>query len=312
MSNAPPAVEPAPARPRIAGQVGAFLEMIRFSHTLFALPFALAGAVLAWRAVGRTKPFEIFIDVAGLIPCMVFARSTAMAVNRLADRAIDAANPRTKLRHLPSGRLSARAVTLFAALCAVGFVVSAAHFLVWNDNPWPLYLSIPVLLFICAYSFTKRFTALCHVWLGASLMLAPIAAWIAITGGNAWTPVLLGSAVLFWVAGFDILYATQDVEFDTKAKLHSVPAKLGVPGALRVAFVSHLIMLGCLLALYYVAQLGPVYLVGLGCVAALLLYEHALVRPNDLSRVNLAFFYVNIIISLGLFVVILLDVLIQR
>jgi len=285
--------------------------MIRFSHTLFALPFALAGAVLAWRAAGRTQPFEIFIDIAGLIPCMIFARGTAMAVNRLADRYLDAANPRTRMRHLPRGRLTPRAVVLFAIVCAVGFVGSTAHFLVWNANPWPLYLSVPVLLFLCAYSFTKRFTALCHAWLGASLMLAPIAAWIAITGGITWTPVLLGLAVLFWVTGFDILYATQDVEFDTKAKLHSIPAALGVPGALRVAFLSHVLMLGCLLTLYYVAGLGWIYLVGLGCVTVLLLYEHALVKPTDLSRVNLAFFHVNMIISVGLFIVILADVVVR-
>jgi 4-hydroxybenzoate polyprenyltransferase len=217
------------------------------------------------------------------------------------------------MRHLPSGRLSPRAVTLFVSLCAAGFVVATAHFLVWNDNPWPLYLSVPVLLFICTYSFTKRFTALCHVWLGASLMLAPVAAWIAIAGkhdsiGVTWTPVVLGLAVLFWVTGFDIVYATQDVEFDTKAKLHSIPAALGVSGALRVALFSHIVMLGCLLGLYFAAGLGIIYLIGLGCVTVLLLYEHALVKPTDLSRVNLAFFYVNIVISIGLFAVILVDV----
>jgi 4-hydroxybenzoate polyprenyltransferase len=309
MSNASPAVASAPGPRRLAGQVRAFLEMIRFSHTLFALPFALAGAVLAWRAAGRTQPVAIFIDILGLVPCMIFARSTAMAVNRLADRTIDAANPRTQQRHLPSRRLSVQAVRLFAVACALGFIVSTAHFLVWNANPWPLYLSVPVLFFICAYSYTKRFTALCHVWLGASLMLAPVAAWIAITGGIAWTPVLLGLAVLFWVAGFDILYATQDVEFDTKAKLHSIPAALGIPGALRMAFVCHLLMIISLFELAFIAELGLVYFIGLACVAALLLYEHVLVKPNDLSRVNLAFFYVNIVISIGLFVVILVDVL---
>lgn len=290
------------------GQIRAFLEMIRFSHTLFALPFALAGAVLAWRAAQRTRPFEIFIDIAGLIPCMVLARTMAMAVNRLADRHLDAQNPRTERRHLPAGTLSVRAVTIFAVLSAVGFVIATVHFWVWNDNLWPLYLSVPVLLFIAAYSFTKRYTALCHVWLGLSLMLAPIAAWIAITGTIAWPPVILGLAVLFWVTGFDILYATQDVDFDRKAKLHSIPAAIGIPNALRVAFFSHMLMLVCLLGLYYAAHLGLFYLVGIILVAVLLCYEHAIVKPNDLSRVNLAFFYVNSVISIGLLIVIVLDV----
>lgn len=290
------------------GQVKAFLEMIRFSHTLFALPFALAGAVLAWRASGRTAPFDIFIDIAGIIPCMILARSFAMAINRLADRQYDAANPRTEKRHLPAGTLSVRAVTMFALFSAIGFVIATIHFRVWNNNLWPLYLSVPVLLFIACYSFTKRFTALCHLWLGLSLMIAPIAAWIAITGSIDWPPVVLGLAVLFWVMGFDILYATQDVDFDKKAKLHSVPAALGVPNALRVAFLSHMIMLGCLLGLYYVAGLGLIYLVGIVLVALLLCYEHAIVKPNDLSKVNLAFFYVNSVISIGLFVIIVTDV----
>lgn len=293
----------------MTGHLRAFLEMIRFSHTLFALPFALAGAVLAWRASHRTKPFEIFIDIAGIIPCMVLARTWAMAVNRLADRQIDAANPRTEKRHLPAGILSVKAVTVFAVLSAVGFIIATIHFWVWNNNLLPLYLSVPVLVFIACYSFTKRFTALCHVWLGLSLMIAPVAAWIAITGTIAWPPVILGLAVLFWVTGFDILYATQDVDFDRKAKLHSIPAALGVPNALRVAFFSHMAMLVCLLILYYVAGLGLIYLVGVILVALLLCYEHALVNPSDLSRVNLAFFYVNSVISIGLLAVIVADVI---
>jgi 4-hydroxybenzoate polyprenyltransferase len=295
----------------IGGQLRSFLEMIRFSHTLFALPFALAGAVLAWRAAGRTRPFEIFIDIAGIIPCMILARSWAMAINRLVDRRYDAANPRTEKRHLPAGILSVKAVTLFAVLSGLGFIIATIHFWVWNQNLWPLYLSGPVLLFIAAYSFTKRFTALCHVWLGLSLMLTPLAAWIAITGSLDWPPVILGLAVLFWVAGFDILYATQDVDFDRMAKLHSIPASIGVPNALRVAAFSHLLMLVCLFVLYWVADLGMIYLVGVVLVALLLIYEHALVKPTDLSKVNLAFFYVNSVISIGLLVVIVADVLLR-
>ncbi len=236
--------------------VRSFLELIRFSHTVFALPFALTGAVLAWKRAG----FQ-WVQLAGILLCMVFARSAAMAFNRLTDRRIDAANPRTAGRHLPSGRLTPAAVWLFTLLCAAGFVASTLLFL-WAapPNPWPLYLSAPVLAFVCAYSLTKRFTALSHFWLGASLMLAPVAAWIAIRGDDAWptlaTPLLLGGAVLFWVAGFDILYACQDVDFDRKARLHSVPAALGVRASLRTALACHVVMLGLLAALYWAAT-GP-------------------------------------------------------
>jgi 4-hydroxybenzoate polyprenyltransferase len=182
------------------------LEMIRFSHTLFALPFALTAAALAW----TLPPGFRWLQLLGILLCMVFARSTAMAFNRLLDRTYDAVNPRTRLRHLPAGKLSAGTVWLFALACASGFLASTLLFLVYH-NPWPLYLSAPVLLFLCGYSYTKRFTALSHFWLGASLCLAPVAAWIAIRGLPGWNemriPLLLGGAVLFWVAGFDILYA---------------------------------------------------------------------------------------------------------
>jgi 4-hydroxybenzoate polyprenyltransferase len=281
------------------------LELIRFSHTVFALPFALMGAALAWK---RPPGFQ-FGQLVGILLCMVFARSAAMAFNRLADRHFDAANPRTAGRHLPAGLLTPAGVWLFTVLCVAGFVLSTTIFLLY-DNPWPVYLAVPVLLFIGAYSYTKRFTALAHFWLGASLMLAPIAAWIAIRGlTELLVPALLGGAVLFWVAGFDIFYACQDVAFDRDAKLRSVPAVLGVPMALRVALVCHIIMLGLLLGLYFAARadLGAVYLVGVAAVSVLLAYEHWLVRPDDLSRVNQAFLQVNGIISVGLFAVVLLQ-----
>jgi 4-hydroxybenzoate polyprenyltransferase len=290
-------------------QIRSFLELIRFSHTVFALPFALTGAVLAWKRTG----FQ-WIQLIGILLCMVFARSAAMAFNRLIDRRFDAANPRTVGRHLPSGRLAPAAVWLFTLVCSGGFVASTLLFL-WAEpaNPWPLYLSIPVLAFVGVYSLTKRFTALSHFWLGASLMLAPVAAWIAIRGDQAWTtlptPLLLGGAVLFWVAGFDILYACQDVDFDRKARLRSVPAAIGVRASLRTALACHVIMLALLAALYWAAQpdLGWIYLAGLAAVTALLAYEHWIVQPDDLSRVNQAFFQVNGVISIGLFVVVLLQ-----
>ncbi|RMG41929.1 MAG: 4-hydroxybenzoate octaprenyltransferase [Planctomycetota bacterium] len=280
-----------------------FLELVRFSHTVFALPFALLSALLAWQ---RT-PFR-WRDLAGILLCMVFARSAAMAFNRLVDREFDARNPRTRDRHLPRGRIGVRTVTVLVAVCCVGFVASTLLF--W-PNRWPLYLSGPVLAFLLAYSYAKRFTTWCHYWLSAALMLSPIAAWIAITGGLDWPPVLLGLVVCFWVGGFDIIYACQDYEFDRRAGLCSVPARWGIPTALRIAFVSHLCTLAALVALWWVADLGPVFAAGIVLIAALLLYEHRLVRPHDLTRVNVAFFHVNAAISLGLLVVGGLSVLLK-
>jgi 4-hydroxybenzoate polyprenyltransferase len=286
-------------------QLRNILEMIRFSHTLFALPFALVSALLAWQKPGSFR----VQDLLGILLCMVFARSAAMAFNRLADRRYDADNPRTAQRHLPTGKLSPATVWLFTIVCSLGFLASTALFAI-SGNRWPLYLSVPVLLFICAYSYTKRYTILCHFWLGASLLLAPLAAWIAIRGMEALlTPLMLGGAVLAWVAGFDILYACQDVEFDRRARLASVPARFGVRAALSVAAGCHAVMILFLVALYWAAapDLGWLYLLGVAGVATLLCYEHWLVRPDDLSRVNLAFFHINGVISVGLLLIVLLQ-----
>jgi 4-hydroxybenzoate polyprenyltransferase len=281
------------------------LEMIRFSHTIFALPFALTSAALAWQRSGFHG-----LQLIGILLCMVFARSAAMAFNRLADRHLDADNPRTAGRHLPTGQLTPAVVWAFTVISAAGFIGSTLLFLLAYDNPWPVLLSVPVLLFLCAYSYTKRFTMLAHFWLGTSLCLAPVAAWIAILGlHDLLPPLALGLAVLFWVSGFDILYACQDVDFDRRARLRSVPARFGVPAALRIALACHVAMLAALLALYSAASppLGVVYLMGIGAVALLLAYEHWLVRPDDLSRVNQAFFHVNGVISVGLFMLVLLQ-----
>ena len=281
------------------------LELIRFSHTVFALPFALLSAALAWRAVGEFR----WLDLVGILLCMVFARSAAMAFNRLVDRRIDAANPRTAARHLPAGTLSVPVVVLFTVLTSAGFVACTFFF----TNPWPLYLGGPVLLFILGYSLTKRFTSLAHFWLGASLMLAPVAAWIAVRGMvQMETPLLLGAAVLFWVSGFDILYACQDADFDKSAGLHSVPARFGVRTSLRIAAACHAVMFLVLVALGFVnPYLGWVYAVGLAAVGGLLVYEHRLVRPDDLTRVNAAFFQVNGVISFGLLVVVLVQLAVR-
>jgi 4-hydroxybenzoate polyprenyltransferase len=236
---------------------------------------------------------------------MVFARTVAMAFNRLVDRQIDAGNPRTAGRHLPAGLLTVGSVVGLLLACSLGFVASTLLFL---PNAWPAWLSLPILLFLCGYSYAKRFTAWCHYWLGAALMLSPIAAWIALRGEVTWTPVLLGLAVFFWVGGFDVIYACQDVDFDRERGLFSLPARIGVGPALRLAMLSHALMLACLLGLWWSAGLGWLFLFGVAVVAALLSYEHSLVSPQDLTRVNQAFFQVNAVVSLGLLVVGVADV----
>jgi 4-hydroxybenzoate polyprenyltransferase len=294
------------------------LEMIRFSHTLFALPFALLAAVMAWVVPdprGQRVPFS-WRHLLGILVCMVCARSAAMAFNRLADRRIDAGNPRTRHRHLPAGILSVGAVLGFTLAAAAGFVAGTGMF--W-PNWLPLALSLPVLLFLLGYSYTKRYTALAHFWLGASLMLAPVSAWIALRGlilldypSDLVPAVVLGASVLLWVAGFDIIYACQDVDFDRQAGLYSVPAACGVPTALRLAAGCHAVMVLVLAALPWLApqlELGVIFGCGIAAVAGLLVVEHCLVRPDDLSRVNLAFFHVNWILSLGLLVVMAIDLL---
>jgi 4-hydroxybenzoate polyprenyltransferase len=283
------------------------LELVRFSHTLFAMPFALLSGVMAWQVTGFR-----WQDLAGIVLCMVTARSFAMAFNRLADWRLDAANPRTAGRHLPIGTLRVAQVAAFAALASVGFVASTLLFL---PNRLPLVFSLPVLVFLAAYSYTKRFTPLSHFWLGSALGLSPVAAWVAVRGEDVLAnpadllpAIVLGGAVLTWVAGFDVIYACQDYDADKKSRLHSVPAWLGVPRALRLAAACHLatMILLAWLPLVYPA-FGWIYWLGVVAVAALLVYEHLLVRPDDLSRVNAAFFHVNAVISLGLLAVGTLD-----
>ncbi|OYW19109.1 MAG: 4-hydroxybenzoate octaprenyltransferase [Planctomycetales bacterium 12-60-4] len=273
------------------------LEMIRFSHTVFALPFALLSAAIAWSLPDSRFTWN---QLAGILLCMVCARSAAMAFNRIVDRRFDAQNPRTAQRHLPAGLISPTTAIVFTILSGAGFVAGTLLFL---PNSWPLILSLPVLAFLLGYSYAKRFTQWCHYWLSAALMLAPLASWIAIRGTIEWPPVLLAAVVFFWVGGFDILYACQDAEFDRTQGLSSIPAKYGIPHALRLAMISHGLTVIGLVGLWWVAALGPVFLCGVIAVAALLAYEHALVRPDDLSRVNLAFFHVNAVISLGLLAV---------
>ena len=283
-----------------------FLELIRFSHTIFALPFAVLAAVLAWTQPDTTFHWK---DAFGILLCMVFARSAAMAFNRLVDRDIDADNPRTTVRHIPAGILSVKTVALLTVLCSAAFVTSTLLFL---PKQLPIYLSVPVLLFLLGYSYAKRWTSLCHYWLSAALMMSPIAAWIAVRDEFALQPALLGGVIFFWVGGFDIIYACQDSEFDSERKLHSIPARFGVAGALRIAFISHLATIAMLLVLWHFTALGTVFLCGIIALSLLLLYQHWLVSPTDLQRVNIAFFNVNAIVSFGLLLIGCLDIWLRQ
>jgi 4-hydroxybenzoate polyprenyltransferase len=283
--------------------------MIRFSHTLFALPFALLAAAMAWKLNARETPPRPFrwIDLLGIVLCMVTARSAAMAFNRLADRQIDALNPRTRTRHLPTGVLSVGGVWAFTVLCSLGFVAATLLFL---PNWIPLAASVPVLLFLFGYSYAKRFTALAHLWLGVALAMAPSAAWVVLRAELAWPPVVLSAAVALWVTGFDIIYSCQDYAFDVSMHLHSLPARLGIPAALRLAAACHFAMLLLLAVLpRFYSLFGVIYLIGVAAIGLLLLYEHWLVRPDDLSRVNRAFFHVNAVVSVGLLVLGLVELL---
>lgn len=294
-----------------AGKLADWLGLIRFSHTLFALPFAALATVMAIAtplSSGVSVTFRIQ-DLVGILVCMVTARSAAMAFNRLVDHKIDAANPRTQGRHLPAGILSRKSVAFFTVLCSTAFVVSTLLFL---PNPIPLICSVPVLLFLLGYSLAKRFTSAAHLWLGVALSLSPICAWVAIRGPNAFdppsdliAPLLLAAAVAAWVTGFDIIYACQDASFDVSAQLHSVPSRFGVVGAFRIAAVCHALMLVALVAIPILAPnvgFGWLYWITIVGIAGLVIRQHWLVRPGDLNRVNEAFFNANVAISLLLLI----------
>lgn len=290
-------------------RIGVFLEMIKFSHTIFALPFALLAAALASSREGGWR----LLDLLGVVLCMVFARTAAMGFNRWADRDLDAQNPRTKIRAIPAGLLTPGFVLGTVILCSVGFVFSTSIFWFASGNPWPMILAVPVLLFLFGYSYTKRFTSLAHVWLGTALALAPVAAWIAIRGNVELPPILLGLAVIGWVTGFDIIYACQDLDVDRQLGLRSIPARLGFERAMNVARLSHLLMMAALVGLGWVTpELNLFYWIGLVLVGGLLIYEHWLVRGRDLLKINVAFLQVNGVISVGLLLVTLADLYLPR
>jgi 4-hydroxybenzoate polyprenyltransferase len=272
------------------------LDMIKFEHTIFALPFALLALFLASDGLPATRTL-LWIVVA-----MVGARTTAMTMNRIADRDVDAANPRTRMRHLPAGSVRLRDAWILCIAGAILLIVAA-----WQLNRLALLLSPLALAIVWSYTWTKRFTAASHLWLGVALALAPLGAWIAARGRLEMPAVWLAIGVLFWVAGFDTIYACQDVEFDRGHKLHSLPARLGPRNALRLARAFHVLMLAAFTALGIVLHAGFLYWIGLAAILGLVIVQHSLVRAADLRHIDVAFFNVNSIVGALLLVFALAD-----
>ena len=288
-----------------------YLSLIKFSHTVFALPFALVGFFMGVRSL-MSEAEEVVIDFGFyafslllVVLCMVFARSAAMAFNRYLDRHFDAQNPRTVIREIPAGILSANQVLWFVMVMSVLFMLTA-----WMINTICFALSPIALVVILGYSYTKRFTALCHVVLGVGLSLAPIGAYLAITGYFAWLPILFSLTVLCWVSGFDIIYALQDEQFDRSQQLHSIPVALGKVKALIVSELLHLLSAAFVCTAGYLGNFGSLYWCGVTVFIGMLVYQHRLVKPSDLSKVNIAFMTANGIASVVFAVFVLLDIFI--
>lgn len=294
-----------------------YLSLIKFSHTVFALPFALIGFCTAFHSIPNSVipgwhttiyPPEFIKGALKLLLlillCMIFARSAAMAFNRYLDRSFDAQNPRTAIREIPAGIISANSALLFTIIMSVLFITTTFFI-----NSLCFALSPVALLVVLGYSFTKRFTPLCHLVLGLGLSLAPIGAYLAVTGKFELLPILFSFTVLFWVSGFDIIYALQDEEFDKKYKLKSIPAWLGKSKALRVSEVLHVLSALCIIAAGWYGSFGIWYWIGVGLFVGLLIYQHLLVKPNDLSKVNMAFFTTNGIASVVFAVFVIADIL---
>src|SRR5215472_16302436 len=275
----------------MGGRIRTVLEMIKFEHSVFALPFALTGALLAARA--STHGWPTLRQFLWIIVAMVAARSAAMTINHIADIRYDRENPRTRMRALTTGELSVSFAWTFTLIAVVVFLLAA-----WQLNPLALKLAPAALLILFVYSYTKRFTSWSHLFLGFALGISPAAAWIAITGSLDWRMLILSGAVTLWVGGFDVLYACQDVEFDKGAGLFSVPKRFGIAAALRIARVMHVGVVALLSWLAYSFGLPWPAWAGIVVVSTLLAYEHSLVRANDLSRLNAAFFTVNGYISM--------------
>lgn len=289
-----------------------YLSLIKFSHTIFAMPFAMIGFFLGVVSVEKnvhSHPWYMRYGITFVlvILCMVFARSAAMAFNRYLDRWFDARNPRTAIREIPAGILKANSVLLFTIANAVLFIV-AAYFI----NPLCFYLSPVALLVVLGYSYTKRFTPLCHLVLGLGLSLAPIGAYLAVTAAFSLLPVLFSLAVIFWVSGFDIIYALQDEEFDRSQELYSIPAWLGKARALRFSEMLHLLSASCVILAGWYGGFGWLYWTGVVVFAGMLVYQHSIVKPGDLRRVNLAFMTANGIASVVFALFVISDIFISR
>ncbi len=283
----------------ILNKITTLLEMIKFSHTIFAFPFALMGVVLASLASGALPSFG---QVVWICVAMVGARSGAMGLNRLIDAKIDAENPRTAERHIPAGQVS-----IFEAVCFIAVSLTVLLIAAWMLNPLCFYLTPIAIGCFVLYAYCKRFTHYAHLVLGICLAAAPIGAWIALRGDLGWSVFALGLAVLFWVAGFDIFYALQDYDYDVERGLHSIPSKLGVKKSFWLAELFHFLMVFFLLLVYPGSGLGVIYLLGVAVVAGMLLYEHSLIKPGDLSKLDAAFFNMNGYISVTIFVFTLVD-----
>ncbi len=275
-----------------------FLNFIKFEHTVFALPFALSGALLA-----SENGFPKLSTIFWIILAMAGGRSFAMSINRIIDKDIDLKNPRTKIRELPQGIITNPQAILFSIIALVLFIYAALQL-----PRICLYLLPIAAIWFYIYPYTKRFTALSHIWLGVALGASVLAGWIAVTGEiNSVIPFVLGLAVAFWVAGFDVIYACQDYSFDKENKLHSIPSKLGIKNALTISRIFHVLTIFFLILLGYISQLTFIYWVSVVFVFLMLLYEQSLVKENDLSKVNLAFFTVNGWVSIGFFIFIVLE-----
>jgi 4-hydroxybenzoate polyprenyltransferase len=300
-----------------------YLSLIKFSHTIFAMPFAMIGFFLGvyWAPVQKMREtllsthdtsWSVYVHfplskLILVILCMIFARSAAMAFNRYLDRKFDAQNPRTAIREIPAGIISAKNALVFTILSCVLFVIACALI-----NKACLILAPIALFVILFYSYTKRFTALCHLVLGVGLSLAPIGAYLAVTGVFALLPVLFSFTVLFWVSGFDIIYALQDEDFDKSQHLHSIPAALGKKNALRVSELLHLLSAACIVTAGILGHFGICYWIGVTGFIGMLIYQHSIVKPTDLRRVNIAFMTANGIASVGFAVFVLLDIFINN
>lgn len=266
-------------------QLGKYLSMVKFSHTIFAMPFALIGFFLAIKLTSAQLDWLLLLKV---VLCMVFARNAAMGFNRWSDRDIDSENPRTAVREIPAGAIKANSALMFVIANCVLFMITT-YFI----NPLCFYLSPVALAVVLGYSLTKRFTSLCHLVLGTGLALAPIGAYLAVVGRFDMIPLFFSFAVLFWVSGFDIIYALQDEEFDKGHKLYSIPVRLGKTNALNLSRFLHLISASMLVSAGVFGEFGWLYWIGASVFCGLLLFQHRLVSPTDLSKVNLAFFTTN-------------------